>query len=222
MPGDRLVNGAGVSPEIKGPVNDRRLVAGTDGRSASTSWLPFVGHFETRRLPVRSAWLITRGLWVRVPPARLENLAIVGLHDEFFTEQIPQVVRHAGRCATSGLGQLSHGLRGGRQLRVDRSGLAPDTATGFVLGGWFGFWVSFCLVVLVVDFLAMSWSPLVSGTEQTITAKVVCAPLPRAVYAQVCSKQDRLGPTRLPLEPGLFGSIRADHSNNTKLDKAGW
>jgi len=97
---------------MKGPVNNQRLVAGTDGRSESRSWQPFVGHLDTTatagwstsapssesggcvavggfdsraempltktssppkhdRLPDWSTWLITRGLWVRVPPALL-------------------------------------------------------------------------------------------------------------------------------------------------------
>jgi hypothetical protein len=44
MPGDRLVNGAGVSPRRRGRSTISDLVAGTDGRSESTSWRPFVGH----------------------------------------------------------------------------------------------------------------------------------------------------------------------------------
>ena len=47
MPGDRLVNGAGVSLRQRGRSTIGDLVAGTDGRNKQRSWQPFVGHLDT-------------------------------------------------------------------------------------------------------------------------------------------------------------------------------
>ena len=47
MPGDRLVNGAGVSRRRRGQSTFSDSVAGTDDRGKSNSWRPFVGHLNT-------------------------------------------------------------------------------------------------------------------------------------------------------------------------------